>query len=767
MNCFDTKDIYLCSKNSTKENDTAIHTVTTYETVVSQQDHVCGIIGAPTTIIQFHKTDSNRWDRIDSQVSGISLRTSCDILRRCVKNDEKYCAICDDLHANLFCGLSSQNTQDQLINSINANIDKIREYFEKEDHQINIDTKNARTFVYYECPMFGYRELVFPIFFEQKVIGTFILGQIKLEGNIKCIAKTKKAFFKKNPTIFKDYLSECEKLTKINSELKNNDITDFVITHSFRGVEPKFPEIYPKKTGMVIPFVPDVIIPKAYVKTIDEICKWLDDFEEVLKNDMKQKREMFVNRHLDNELVKFHNDLFKIDKIEKPFHSLQKHVNEFINRVVLLCDLQCLIIYSTKSIDVKNIDELDVLVIIGEEEALTDSSFLINNAQCFSPQNSKHNPDLFRHVKTKSNVALLGNVHTLIYHPMIEIPAASVAILVEYKSQYMKETIEDTLTTNLFGLMAFLCAKLSVMFENATQTRLENTLRLYKHEIVTLSKSIKKAVHTLGSSKLAEISKRKIIDTYNDASSSLDLFDFMSRNIGIILNNPIAVKKNNFDFYYKLLYKWENAYRMDAHNKKCELVYKKSKTNLNSDIRYTELIVYNLISNAIKYSYDRTKIYLHFTASEKKLTVTNFSFSISSEDRRNIFQLGYRGTNAEIYYPEGTGIGLWVIEYVLKLLGGSIKLIEPILISDYNVPLLHALIMKPGMYKHLFTEEEYTTAEAAYQQLKKCSVINDFGETVDILTWIVRTYGWKNPFRREVIENLNNPTYEIRFEVIF
>ena len=157
----------------------------------------------------------------------------------------------------------------------------------------------------------------------------------------------------------------------------------------------------------------------------------------------------------------------------------------------------------------------------------------------------------------------------------------------------------------------------------------------------------------------------------------------MSDNIGILLDKPIPPIKNDFNFYYRILYKWENSQRIDAHEKTCEFIYRKSSSILCSDIRYVELIVYNLINNAIKYAYDGTKIYLHFSEDDKKLTVTNFTFPISQKEEKNIFELGYRREKAEELYSEGTGIGLWLVESVVKLLEGKIKLCSQIIIFRF------------------------------------------------------------------------------------
>ena len=135
------------------------------------QDHLCGQIRLSTTIICKDENQNNR--RVDSRISSISLRPSCDMVRRCDKSHTSACEHCDNQHANLLLGAP-------------ANTSKLRQYL---DNQINkyrvISPDFAATRLYvekglpyirYRCPMLGYLEMIFPIRFENYVIATLILG---------------------------------------------------------------------------------------------------------------------------------------------------------------------------------------------------------------------------------------------------------------------------------------------------------------------------------------------------------------------------------------------------------------------------------------------------------------------------------------------------------------------------------------------------------------------------------------------------------------
>jgi hypothetical protein len=102
--------------------------ILSHEAVIEHQDYICGEIGVPTTIIQFRRDENDSWERIDSRISAISLRTSCDLLRRCINNEGKLCKECDAMHAELFYEIN----KDQItIGVLDKQIKDKKEIWEK------------------------------------------------------------------------------------------------------------------------------------------------------------------------------------------------------------------------------------------------------------------------------------------------------------------------------------------------------------------------------------------------------------------------------------------------------------------------------------------------------------------------------------------------------------------------------------------------------------------------------------------------------------
>lgn len=94
--------------------------------------------------------------------------------------------------------------------------------------------------------------------------------------------------------------------------------------------------------------------------------------------------------------------------------------------------------------------------------------------------------------------------------------------------------------------------------------------------------------------------------------------------------------------------------------------------SLNQDERIIELTISNLVSNAIKYSREHTKVFITVTQDDENtiISVEDKGFGIPSKEQKNIFKRYYRAEN--VLLIEGTGIGLNIIQTHLESLGGKI-----------------------------------------------------------------------------------------------
>src|SRR5450432_4809848 len=106
-----------------------------------------------------------------------------------------------------------------------------------------------------------------------------------------------------------------------------------------------------------------------------------------------------------------------------------------------------------------------------------------------------------------------------------------------------------------------------------------------------------------------------------------------------------------------------------------QFIYKNSFQNLIcSDKNLIRNILFNLVSNAIKFSDINSTI--HIQSKEKEgiahVFVTDEGMGISTEDKEHLYSSFFRGKN--VVNIQGTGLGLHIVKRYVDLLGGSIQL---------------------------------------------------------------------------------------------
>jgi signal transduction histidine kinase len=84
----------------------------------------------------------------------------------------------------------------------------------------------------------------------------------------------------------------------------------------------------------------------------------------------------------------------------------------------------------------------------------------------------------------------------------------------------------------------------------------------------------------------------------------------------------------------------------------------------------------NLLDNAIKYSVKKPRIFLRAWPSEKNvfLEVEDNGVGISKEDQKQVFKKFYRSSRLEEKMVKGSGIGLTIVEHIVRAHGGEVVL---------------------------------------------------------------------------------------------
>jgi signal transduction histidine kinase len=84
-------------------------------------------------------------------------------------------------------------------------------------------------------------------------------------------------------------------------------------------------------------------------------------------------------------------------------------------------------------------------------------------------------------------------------------------------------------------------------------------------------------------------------------------------------------------------------------------------------------VLINLISNAIKFSFEHSQIDIHTEVTENAIliTVKDYGLGIPDEDRKHLFERFFRAQN--VTNIQGTGLGLHIVSKYVELMNGDIQ----------------------------------------------------------------------------------------------
>jgi len=254
----------------------------------------------------------------------------------------------------------------------------------------------------------------------------------------------------------------------------------------------------------------------------------------------------------------------------------------------------------------------------------------------------------------------------------------------------------------------------------------------------------------------------------------------------------------SFDIYTEILNRWNAIFKASCRLKNNFLHLGKIAPHDTSDIlefhdvrdpdrwlhtdpKLLEHAIYNVVNNAIKYSYLNSRIYVGITTDDRGhvLTVTNYGgIKLDSEDR-TIYKNGARINKAGMLIDKadiaedssrpakGKGIGLYWTDLLVKALGGTIthKCVE---VSPYYVSLMKPFFDRyetSEMYKALWKSMAFKQVELPYKTIR-----SSYDDLVakDEYARIVNEWS-SNELRNlgvlRIFNELSNPTYEVTFTI--
>lgn len=190
----------------------------------------------------------------------------------------------------------------------------------------------------------------------------------------------------------------------------------------------------------------------------------------------------------------------------------------------------------------------------------------------------------------------------------------------------------------------------------------------------------------------------KLERTADDMEYIFNGIEFLS-DIARAKANGLKSKPEEFNVRYEVLNALAAQYRIDIRGRGMKIVHKPVSNGIDrlfGDRKLVHIAIHNLVSNAIKYGYPGTMIYYSCYKgvddnghSGVYIDVTDFGIYIPPEEHENIFIDNTRLGEAR---SDSMGFGLYLTREIMRRHGGTCKVAESEIISQFALPYLEEML---------------------------------------------------------------------------
>lgn len=104
--------------------------------------------------------------------------------------------------------------------------------------------------------------------------------------------------------------------------------------------------------------------------------------------------------------------------------------------------------------------------------------------------------------------------------------------------------------------------------------------------------------------------------------------------------------------------------------------YDQTLPQVTTDPKFISLVLKNLLTNAINYTAENGQITISIakeTNERIKLCIADTGCGIPKSQQGKVFEKLFRADNARMIDRKGTGLGLYIVKFIIKQMGGSIS----------------------------------------------------------------------------------------------
>jgi signal transduction histidine kinase len=647
------------------------------------QTEICANVENPTTLIEF--TSDGEPVRTDSSLLAHQLRPPCKVFRECTK--DVYCLQSDRCHAMKVQGLTRRDLETALeLGSLAAPSDDPNCI--KTDPVVRQDDLTKRIYVEYDCPLLGYRELLFPVLFNEKVIAALFVGQLGLQDQLDEIINRRKRYLQQNP-FTKEF-----NIYKKDKNIPAQTLEDLVgAKHAEWFGDPKH-----------------VVDQQAYKSLITKCCQQIKRLETIMGEQMQIQRQQYIDSHIKQRIDEFYQQLSegRLNKEdEEPLAILWRVLEQQLAGIVTDFNYEFALTFGIGA-NGHNEHTPAEMKVVAKAGSIPNGILAVVPTLVYSHVRDQKvaSPIAVTDLAIKpSNIIgwpdseFSGPSSSYDLSSPVQAQQSAVVLIIDKEAHNHAEEDRD-LSSSLQSFFLLVSSSLSSILAEKAQLQTEAALRIFGHEMAQLTAGLMwlSKIYLKRAARLRDLSVDKANDICRDIEGFIQQIDFLTSMARWIRAVPQPVKQH-FLAYRELLLKWKDIYRLDANGKKIQFAvdYPSSDDPLRpplwGDQSQLEQLVYNLVNNAMKYCYRGTKVHMdcrkHVANRSSPHYLTIIDYGAPIDGGKELYELYKRGRN--VGGSQGLGIGLYVAKKIVEAHGGSISHSSE-QISAFNVPLIEAYL---------------------------------------------------------------------------
>ena len=204
--------------------------------------------------------------------------------------------------------------------------------------------------------------------------------------------------------------------------------------------------------------------------------------------------------------------------------------------------------------------------------------------------------------------------------------------------------------------------------------RYQQAIHFVTHEMRTPLTAIQGSSELMGRYKLSEEKSKQIADMINQESKRLARMIQTFLDVERLSDGQLELKRESFPARELVEVCIQRALPL-AERKDISIQTGQLEGALEGDRELMEYVVYNLLTNAVKYSNSSTQITVacRVDGGRLRLSVQDQGIGMDAKELRQIFRKFYRTKRAEASGEAGTGIGLSIVEQIVHHHGGKME----------------------------------------------------------------------------------------------